>query len=55
MSALRESIALSAHRWILSTFATCGNHPKDPDDNLPECEQLADTIMGDLGWPESGP
>lgn len=55
MSAIREQIALSAHRWIISTFACCGGHPADPDDHAPECEQLADAIIGDLGWPEAGP
>lgn len=55
MSALRDQIASSAHRWLCAAFATCANHPADPDDNAPECEQLADCIIGDLGWPEAGP
>lgn len=55
MSAIRDQIALSAHRWLVSAMAVCGGHPKDPDDEAPECEQLADCIVGDLGWPESGP
>lgn len=55
MSALREQIAISAHRWIVSTLATCAGHPKDPEDLPPECERLADCIIADLGWPESGP
>lgn len=55
MSALREAMALAAHRWITSTFACCGGHPLDPADVPPECEQLADAIIADLGWPVGGP
>ena len=55
MSALREQIALSAHEWLMATLACCGGHPVDPEDAPPECEQLADRIIGDLGWPEAGP
>lgn len=55
MSAVRELIAMSVHRWLTSTLAVCAGHPADPDDLPPECERLADRIIGDLGWPEAGP
>jgi hypothetical protein len=54
VSQIRTAIAGVVHRWFVeNTDIGCEGHPPPLHHLYPDCEQIADRIIGELDWPDA--